>query len=198
MAYRHGHKDLLYSYGITEAEFAEGYRLVNIPTGWLASSSNGAATGNFAMGNSFNTNAKFFSFADSAAKYIVSGEGLPFVGLPDDTISSARLKVMWGQRGQPVGDPTLNVVTWNFQAIQTEDADLIIDNNDANVINVAMTTHVDEPAARYAYKISAFDLPLTSFAANRPTMFTLGRKGANGSDTLGVAAIVYSIALLIK
>ena len=197
MAYRHGHKDLLYSYGITEAEFAEGYRLVNIPTGWLASSSNGAATGNFAMGNSFNTNAKFFSFADSAAKYIVSGEALPFVGQPDDTISSARLKVMWGQRNQPAGSP-LNVVTWNFQAIQTEDADLIIDNNDANVINVAMSSHEDEPAAQYAYKISTFDLTLSNFAANRPTMFTLGRKGANTSDTLGAAAIVYSIALLIK
>jgi len=180
--------------GLTEAEIAEGYRVLDIH-GWKASSTSGAASGNFAIGNTFNTNAKFFSFATNQIKYIVSGEDLPFLWPPaGQVLTSARLKVMWGQRGGAGG---VNSVVWNFQAIQAETADQLLTTTDAEVRNVSASLTSQEPANQFAYKIDNIDLTLTGWE-DRPSMFVLGRTGTDGADDLGVAAIVYGIELMVK
>jgi len=180
--------------GLTEAELAEGYRRLPVH-GWKASATNGAATANVALGNTFNTNAKFFSFATNQIKYIVSGEDLPFVWPPSGQIlSAAKLRIMWGQRGQAAAT---NSVVWNFQAIQAETADQILTATDAEVRNLSTSLTSQEPSNRYAYKIETIDLTLTGWE-DRPSMFILGRTGTDGADNLGVAAIVYGIELLVK
>ena len=180
--------------GLTEAELAEGWRRLPVH-GWKASVANGASLANIALGNTFNTTAKFFSFATNQIKYVVSGEDVPFVWPPSgQVLTHARLKIMWGQRAQVAATDS---VVWNLQAIQAETSDQILTANDVDVRNLSASLTSQEPSNQYAYKIDSIDLTLTGWE-DRPSMFVLGRTGTDGADNLGVAAIVYGIELLVK
>lgn len=179
--------------GLTEAELAEGYRRVHTH-GWKQTAVNGASLANIAVGNTFNTNTKFFSFATNQIKYIVSGRDVPFVWPPAGQIlTNARLKIMWGQRSVAATDS----VVWNFQAIQAETAAQLLTTTDADVRNVTASLTSQEPTDQYAYKIDSIDLVLTGWE-DRPTMFVLARTGTDGADDMGNAAILYGIELMVK
>ena len=189
----HWGNESVYVGGLTHAERLEGWRAL-LTGDWRAAATDGAALANVTVGNTFNRNVKFWSFADSSKKRITIGDGAPFILLPQGT-KTARLRFMWGQRGTTASDRT---VRWLFQAIQTEDSDQIINATDADIRDVGVYLTGTEPD-RYAYKVDDMDLTLTSWD-NRPTMFTFGRNGDAGSstDTCTDAALVYGLQLFVK
>ena len=179
--------------GVSAADAATGWRPVMIPY-WQATSTSGAATASDGAGDGFGVNPKWLSFSATATKYAQSGMP-PFLMLPDAGIKTARVRFIWGARGAGAGN-----VVWKFWALQPagdRGTGLIAAGAD-DMTEVSATSTSAVPGTVDQIKSEVISLTLSGLTAARPTMFALGRMGAEGTDTLGVAALVYGIQVEAK
>jgi len=179
--------------GVTAADAALGWRAVMIPY-WQATSTSGAATASDGAGDGFGVNPKWLSFSATATKYVQSGMP-PFMRMPGGSIKTARIRFIWGARGAGSGN-----VVWKFWAIQPagDPGTGLIADGAGDMTEVSATSTSAVPGTVDQIKSEVISLTLTGLTAARPTMFALGRMGAEGTDTLGVAALVYGIQVEAK
>ena len=193
MTYRFGDSSVVQ--GISEADLAEGYRVLNVGS-WRASAEYSPATVNVGVGDLWATNVKAWSFADNAIKRVIASYNEPFVTLPNDPLAAAKVIFMWGARVDPRAG---NDGRFIFTCAQSETADHYINETDGQIRNT--TTYLTETntSAENAYMISEIEVNLAAAGwEDRPTLFGLGRNGTAATDTFGVAVIVYGIQILVK
>ena len=209
MSYLYGvSRETILAGGITAAEYADGWRLVHIRD-WRTPAANGAGTINVAVGFSsdatgMNENTKYWSFGTDTGgvrDWIVSGDFSGFVWLPEDRNTTARIRIMWGQRRRLAETDTM---VWIFHAVQPgiDSGNYIIGTTAQGSLDVRVeSAALQEPPAKNSYRIDTLDLTLTGWT-DQPTMFFLGRDRDNiatpSDDDMDAAAIVYGLQVLVK
>jgi len=209
MSYLYGvSRETILAGGITAAEYAEGWRLLHIRD-WRTPSANGAGTENIKVGadtdaTGMNENTKYWSFGHDdgdVRDWIVSGDFSGFVWLPEGRNTTARLRIMWGQRDRAAKTDTM---VWIFHAVQPEDigGNYIVGSTSQGCLDVRVeSAALQEPPQRYSYRIDDIDLPLTGWT-DQPTMFFLGRDRDNiatpSDDDMDAPAIVYGMQVMVK
>ena len=209
MSYLYGvSRETIRAGGITAAEYAEGWRLLHIRD-WRTPSADAAATANVLVGadtdaTGMNVNTKYWAFGSDTGgvrDWIVSGDFSGFVWLPEDRNTTARIRIMWGQRRRTAETDTM---VWIFHAVQpgVDSGNYIIGTTTQGSLDVRVeSAALQEPPQRYSYRIDTLDLPLTGWT-DQPTMFFLGRDRDNiatpSDDDMDAAAHVYGIQVLVK
>ena len=192
MTYRFGDSSVIQ--GISEADLAEGYRVLDVGS-WRAAAENAAATVNVGIGNLWATNAKAWSFADNQYKRINASFNEPFTAMPVGALTTAKISFMWGTRVSRSGDDC----RFLFTCAQSETDDNYIDETDSHIRNLASYLTETLTAETNAYMISTITANLSGAGwTDKPTFFGFGRNGPAASDTIGAAIIVYGIQILVK
>ena len=180
---------------VTQAEDHEGY-VIHDAGEWQATSASGAATANISTGNALNKTCKYWSFTNTATKYIISGSNGPFRPLPWGKISTVKIKLRWGCT---TGSNGTRQCRWLIRALQSQTTVDIISTTDAQIRDHANGISPAEPDNNNETKVDEVTISLSAQGWTQdPTAFVISRVPSHGDDDIGNAVILYDAIVMVK